>query len=54
MIWEYYSIALKENNLPFNHDIPLLGIGPKEIIIYITLERLLWLLVNQSRRAKLL
>ena len=46
VIWEYYHIALKENNLPFNHAIPLLGIGPKEIITYITPERSLWLLVE--------
>lgn len=29
-------IALKENNLSFNCAIPLLGIGPKEIIMYLT------------------
>lgn len=46
VIWEYYHIALKENNLPFNHAIPLLGIGPKEIITYITPESSLWLFVE--------
>lgn len=29
-------IALKENNLSFNCAIPLPGIGPKEIIMYLT------------------